>query len=130
MNEQPAMANQTELVPAARLRVFITEEDAAHHQALWQTILRLLKDAGVAGATVFRGTEGFGESRVIHTARLEIMSCNLPIIIEAVDAPERIEAVTPRLSALVASGLIEISRTFIVRPGAAAAGTLSEEKSC
>jgi hypothetical protein len=85
------------------------------------TILRLLHDAGVAGAAVFRGTEGFGERRVIHTDKLEVMSFSLPITIEATDSPEKIDEVTPRIAELLTSGLVEVSHTFILQQGAGAA---------
>lgn len=110
------MTSAYETVPSKKLKVFLVEEDREQHEPLYMTILQLLHDAGIAGATVFRGTDGFGERRVIHTDKLELMSFNLPIVIESVDTPEKIDAVAPRVAALLTSGLVEVSRTSILRP--------------
>jgi hypothetical protein len=111
------MTTLHETTPGKKLKVFLVEEDEGDHESLYMTILRLLHDAGIAGATVFRGTEGFGERRVIHTAKLEVMSFSLPITIEASDMPEKIDAIAPRVAEILTSGLVEVSRTFILRPG-------------
>jgi PII-like signaling protein len=113
------MTTLHEALPGKKLKVFLVEEDKGRHEPLYMTILRLLHDAGVAGATVFRGNEGFGERRVIHTDKLEVMSFNLPITIEATDTPEKIDAVAPRVAELLTSGLVEVSRTSILRQGSA-----------
>lgn len=105
-----------ELLPAKKLKVFIVEEDRHQRQPLSQAILRLLHDAGISGAIMIRHDEGFGERREIHTTRLEIPSFNLPLTIEAVDTPEKIDAITPQIAALVTSGLVEVSRTMMLRP--------------
>jgi hypothetical protein len=110
------MAPLPEAVPAKKLKVFLVEEDTRQHESLYLTILHLLRDAGIAGATVFRGTEGFGERRVIHTTKIEVLSYSLPITIEATDTPEKIDAVVSSVAALLGSGLIEVSRTTILRP--------------
>src|SRR5215813_4088085 len=104
-------------IPGKKLKVFLVEEDKSHHGPLYMTVLRLLHDMGVVGATVFRGTEGFGERRVIHTDKLEMMSFSLPITIEATDTPQKIDAVAPRVAELLTSGLVEVSRTSIMRQG-------------
>jgi uncharacterized protein len=111
------MTTLHEATPGKKLKVFLVEEDKSHHEPLYMTILRLLHDAGVVGATMFRGTEGFGERRVIHTDKLEVMSFSLPITIEATDTPEKIDAVAPRIAELLTSGLVEVSRTSILRQG-------------
>src|SRR5262245_6758246 len=115
------MTTLYEAIPGKKLKIFLVEEDNSHHEPLYMTILRLLHDAGVAGATMFRGNEGFGERRVIHTDKLEIMSFSLPITIEVTDTPEKIDEVTPRIAELLASGLVEVSHTFILRQGAGGA---------
>ena len=102
-------------VAGKKIKVFLVEEDEGGHEPLYLTILRLLHDQGIAGATVFRGTEGFGERRLIHTSKIEIMSLSLPITIEATDLPEKIDAVSPRIAQLLTSGMVEISRTCILR---------------
>jgi len=111
------MTTLREAIPGKKLKVFLVEEDKSHHEPLYMTILRLLHDMGVVGATVFRGTEGFGERRAIHTDKLEVMSFSLPITIEATDAPEKIDEVAPLIADLLTSGLVEVSRTFILHQG-------------
>lgn len=105
-----------QVVPAKRLKVFITEEDSYDHQTLFRVVLHLLHDAGIAWAMVCKGVEGFGERRVVHNTRDEIMSLNLPLTIEATGAPEKIDAVVPRIAALITSGLLETFSTSIVLP--------------
>ena len=111
------MTTLHESTPGKKLKVFLVEEDKGHHEPLYMTILRLLHDGGVASATVFRGNEGFGERRVIHTDKLEVMSFSLPITIEATDTPEKIDEIAPRIAELLISGLVEVSRAFILRQG-------------
>lgn len=110
------MTSSYEALPGKKLKVFLVEEDKGQHEPLYQTILHLLHDAAIAGATVFRGAQGFGERRVLHTTNLEVSSMNLPITIEATDAPEKIDAVAVRIAELLSSGLVEVSRTTILRP--------------
>lgn len=102
-------------IPARKLRVFLVEEDKGHHESLYLTILHLLHDAGIGGGTVFRGIAGFGERRIVHTNRLEISGLDLPIVIEAVDTPEKFDAIVPRIAELLSSGLLELSHTTILR---------------
>ncbi|MBO0798162.1 MAG: DUF190 domain-containing protein [Blastocatellia bacterium] len=114
------MTTAYETAPAKKLKIFLVEEDREPHGPLYQSILQLLHEAGIAGATVFRGTDGFGEQRVIHTDKLELMSFSLPIVIESVDTPEKIDAVARQIAALLTSGLVEVSRTSILRPAGGA----------
>jgi PII-like signaling protein len=105
-----------ELLPGKKLKIFIVEEDQHQHQPLFQAILQRLRDAGIAGATVIKHDEGFGERRERHTTRMEIPGLNLPLTIEAIDMPEKIEAITPQIAVMVTSGLVEVSRTTMLRP--------------
>jgi len=105
-----------ELLPAKKLKVFIVEEDRHQHQPLFQAIIQMLHNAGIAGATMIKHDQGFGERRQIHTTKLEIPSLNLPLTVEAIDTPEKIDAITPQIAALVTSGLVEVSRTTMLRP--------------
>lgn len=74
------------------LRIFLGEADKVDHHALHHVIVRTARDRGLAGATVFRGIEGFGaNSRSIHTARIMRLSEDLPIVIEIVDTGEKIQ---------------------------------------
>ena len=98
-----------------RLSVYVGESDRHHGRPLYTEIVQRARKAGLAGATVLRGVEGFGASSVIHTARLLTFSEDLPMIIEIVDAAERIDAFIPELDTLVTEGLIVREEVEVVR---------------
>lgn len=78
------------------LRIFVGESDRFEHHALYDVIVRRAREAGMAGATVLRGVEGFGaRSRVIHTAKILQLSEDLPMVVEIVDTDEKIRAFIP-----------------------------------
>ena len=105
---------------AKRVTVFVGESDQWHHQPLYMAILEHLKRTGCAGATVTRGIAGFGaQSRVIKTANILRLSIDLPVVITAIDAPEKIERVLPDLSAMVSAGLIVVDDTDLYFQSAA-----------
>ena len=91
---------------ATRLRVYIGESDRWKGQALYTAIVQAARARGLAGATVFRGIEGFGAASVIHTARILRLSEDLPVLIEIVDTPDNVDAFLPELLAMVGGGLV------------------------
>jgi PII-like signaling protein len=101
--------------PALRLTVYIGENDQAHHRPLYSEIVHRAHRAGLAGASVFRGLEGFGASNHIHTSRILSLSEDLPIAVVIVDAAERIRAFLPELDALVTEGLVTLDEVDVVR---------------
>ncbi|MEW1752696.1 DUF190 domain-containing protein [Streptomyces angustmyceticus] len=90
--------------PALRLTVLVGEEDVWHHKPLYAEIVHRACHAGLAGASVFRGIEGFGASSLIHTQRLLSLSEELPVAVVVVDTEERVRAFLPRLAELLADG--------------------------
>jgi PII-like signaling protein len=92
--------------PATRLTIFIGEADQHHHRPLSTEIVHRAHAAGLAGATVLRGIEGYGRSSRVHTSRMISLSSELPIAVVIVDAPERIEAFLPELDELITEGLV------------------------
>lgn len=117
--ESPSRFAQT----AKKLRVLIVEEDSAKREPLYLAILRVLHDEGIAGATVFKGTMGFGERRVIHTTSVEALSYSVPIVIESTDAAEKIDRVAEKVAEMVSSGLVEVMpATLLKRTPATSAG--------
>ncbi|MDH6697750.1 DUF190 domain-containing protein [Streptomyces griseoviridis] len=100
---------------ALRLTVFIGENDVWHHKPLYSEIVHRAHAAGLAGASVFRGVEGFGASSRIHTSRLLSLSEDLPVAVVVVDTEERIRAFLPQLDELVQDGLVTLDACEVVR---------------
>jgi len=100
---------------ARRLMVFIGESDAFDHKPLATEIVHRAQQAGLAGATVLRGVEGFGASNHVHTTRVLSLSNDLPIVVVIVDAAERIDAFLPHLDDIVTEGLVTIDDVQVVK---------------
>jgi uncharacterized protein len=96
------------------LRIFIGESDKHGHKPLYQSIVEMLREEGLAGATVLRGVEGFGAHSHLHTARILRLSEDLPMVIECVDTAERIDAVMPKLDAMIGDGMVTLERVEVV----------------
>jgi PII-like signaling protein len=96
------------------LRLFIGESDTWHGKPLYQAIVERVREEGLAGATVVRGIEGFGADSHLHTSRILRLSEDLPVVIEIVDTPERIDRVVPILDEMVAEGMLTLERVEIV----------------
>jgi PII-like signaling protein len=96
------------------LRMFIGESDKHGRKPLYQAIVEMLREEGMAGATVLRGIEGFGATSHLHTARILRLSEDLPIVIEVADTAERIEAIMPRIDEMVTEGLVTLERVEVV----------------
>ncbi len=101
------------------LRIFIGESDTHRGHALYDVIVRKARELGLAGATVWRGIEGFGAASRIHTAKILRLSEDLPIVIEIVDGEEKIRAALPELDALIEAagcgGLVTLERAEVIR---------------
>ncbi|WP_067967699.1 DUF190 domain-containing protein [Mycolicibacter icosiumassiliensis] len=100
---------------ALRMTVFVGESDTWRRKPLFSEIVHRARKAGLAGATVFRGVEGYGASSMIHTTRLLSLSEDLPVSVIIVDAAERIRAFLPELDELVTEGLIMLDEVEVVR---------------
>ncbi len=96
------------------LRIFIGESDKHGRKPLYQAIVEMLREEGMAGATVLRGIEGFGATSHLHTARILRLSEDLPIVIEVADTAERIEAIMPKIDEMVVEGMVTIERIEVV----------------
>jgi PII-like signaling protein len=96
------------------LRIFIGESDKHGHKPLYQAIVEMLREEGMAGATVLRGVEGFGANSHLHTARILRLSEDLPIVIEVADTAEKIEAIMPKLDEMVTDGMVTLERVEVV----------------
>ncbi|MET8163270.1 DUF190 domain-containing protein [Streptomyces sp. NPDC057456] len=100
---------------ALRLTVFVGENDTWHRKPLYTEIVHRAHTAGLAGASVFRGIEGFGASSRIHTSRLLSLSEDLPVAIVVVDTEERVRAFLPELDELVTEGMVTLDPCEVIR---------------
>lgn len=101
--------------PALRLTIFVGEDDHWHHKPLYTEIVHRAHQAGLAGASVLRGIEGYGASSRIHTSRILSLSGDLPLAIIVVDAEDKIRAFLPQLDELVTEGLVTIDPVEVIR---------------
>ncbi len=92
--------------PAERLTIYFGESDRHHHQALFTEIVHRALAAGLAGASVWQGFEGYGLHHQVHTARILSLSEDLPIVVELIDTTDNIDAFLPQLDDLAFDGLI------------------------
>jgi len=101
--------------PGKRVTVFIGESDRWEHGSLYEAIVELLRREGCAGATVFKGVMGFGGASRLHTANILRLSEDLPVMIVFADTPERVDAVLPKIDAMIAGGLVTVEEVTIFR---------------
>ncbi|MET7729947.1 DUF190 domain-containing protein [Streptomyces sp. NPDC005402] len=100
---------------ALRLTVYIGENDTWHHKPLYSEIVHRAHASGLAGASVFRGIEGFGASSLIHTSRLLSLSEDLPVAVVIVDTETRVREFLPQLDELVTEGLVTLDDCEVIR---------------
>ncbi len=96
------------------MRVFIGESDKYHGRPLYEALVDLFRQKGLAGATMLRGVAGYGASSTIHTDKVLRLSLDLPIIIELVETQEAIDAVLPELDAMIGGGLITLEKARVI----------------
>ncbi len=100
--------------PAIRLTVLLGEADQFHHRPTYTEIVHRANAAGLAGASVFRGVEGYGRSNHIHTTRLLSLSEDLPMAVVIVDTEARVRAFLPELEELQLAGLVLLEPVEVV----------------
>jgi PII-like signaling protein len=96
------------------LRIFIGEADRWHGKPLYEALVKLAREKGMAGATVLKGTLGFGCKSHMHTAKILRLSEDLPIVVEIVDSEEKIAAFLPHLDEMVKEGLVTLEKANVV----------------
>lgn len=97
------------------LRIFIGESDRWHGKPLYEAIVLKARELHLAGATVLRGPMGFGAHSRMHTAKILRLSQDLPMVIEVVDAEEKIEMLLPHIDEMVEEGLITTEKVRVVK---------------
>jgi PII-like signaling protein len=101
---------------AKKVTIYVGEDQQYHGHTVYAAILDFLFYRGVSGATIIRGIAGFGADHHIHTTRMVELSENLPVKIEFIETPERMEELLPKLQELAGTGLIEIQDTTVIKP--------------
>lgn len=96
------------------MRIHIGERDTHHGKPLYRAIVELLRERHYAGATVLRGIAGFGASARLRSDRVEVLSLDLPVIVECVDTEEKIAAILPVLDTMIGGGLITLERANVI----------------
>jgi len=116
LQSSPTLASGHEFVPATLLRVFVGEQDRHKSRPLYETIILKAREMRLAGATVLRGPLGFGRSHRLHTQKILRLSDDLPVVVEIVDTPEKIEDFLPVLDEIMTGGIATLEQISIVRP--------------
>lgn len=98
-----------------RLTIFVGESDRYGHTPLATEIVQRAHRAGLAGASVFRGVEGYGKSNHIHTTRILSLSDDLPMAVVIVDTEERIRSFLDELDELITEGLVILDDVEVVK---------------
>lgn len=101
-------------VEATQLTVYTGDSFRYGGKLLYRAVVELLHAEGIAGATVLHGIEGYGGDKRIHTSRILDLSNDLPVVVIAVDRPEKIEAVLPKLDEMVDKGLVTTQPVRVV----------------
>ena len=107
--------------PAKLLRIHISESDRYQGKPLYEAIVAKCRELKIAGATVFRGLEGYGETAEMHRAHL--VRRDQPIVITIVDSGENLAALIPVVESMMDTGLMAVSDVQAVRVQKKAAGS-------
>jgi uncharacterized protein len=102
---------------AMLLRIFFGEEDRFESRPLYEAIVLKAREMHIAGATVLRGSMGFGHSSRLHTAKVMRLSFDLPVVIEVVDTEAKINEFLPTLDGMMASGLVTLEKVQVLQYG-------------
>jgi PII-like signaling protein len=104
--------------PALLLRVYTEEGKLSGHRPLHEAIVLRARELGLAGATVLRGPMGYGQSHVIHTAKILDLAIKLPLVIEIVDLEDKVRAFLTEIEGMDGIGLVTLEKVEVVHYGA------------
>lgn len=102
---------------AVLLRIFLGENDKADGRPLYEALVLKAREMQMAGATVLRGPMGFGRSSRLHTAKILRLSEDLPVVVEIVEAEDKVEAFLAAVEPMMGSGLITLEKVRVRRYG-------------
>jgi hypothetical protein len=99
---------------AQLLRIFIGQDDKFQGKALYEAIVLKAREAGLAGATVYKGMLGFGANSRVHTSKILRLSQSMPVVVEIVDTPENIQDFLPTLDDMITEGLVTLEKAHVI----------------
>jgi PII-like signaling protein len=106
---------------AQLLRIFVGEAEQFDDEPFYEAVVLKAREMHIAGATVLRGSLGYGHSSRLHTSKILRLSDDLPLVIEIVDSPEKIETFLPALEAMFSanggSGLVTLENVQVLQYG-------------
>lgn len=99
------------------LKIYISEDSKYKGHNLYHALVRRFAEAGMAGVTVTRGLEGFGHEKRLHSTRILDISLKLPVIVEVVDTPEKIETAVTIATEMVNEGMVFVTDVQVIKYG-------------
>lgn len=96
------------------VRIFVSESDRWEGMPLYEAIVQRAREMGLAGATVYRGFEGYGAHKLVHTARVLRLTEDLPMVVEIVDRKEKIDPFLPQLDRMVPEGMVTLETVQVI----------------
>lgn len=115
LNLSSPRKNKSGFQKAQRLRIYLSEGDRWRGKPLYAALLDTLRGIGMAGATVMRGTAGFGAASHLHSASLEVLAMDLPVVMDVVDTPQKISTALEAIYPMVREGLITLEDVQMVK---------------
>jgi PII-like signaling protein len=115
--------------PAKKVSIYVGQDHQYHGESVYAAILEFLFYHKVSGASVTRGIAGFGADHHMHTDRILVLTENLPMKVEFIETPGKVEELLPKLHEMVGTGVIEIQDTTIVKPSETSKQAARQESS-
>ena len=100
---------------AKMLRIYFGEDDTWKDKPLYRAIVEKCRELDIAGATVFRGIEGYGASTLIRRPHHLSFSHDAPVMVSVIDSDDKIKRLLPFLDEMVDEGLIAMSEVEVIK---------------
>jgi len=100
---------------ARLLRLYVNGSDRWRGQPLYRAVVELARAMQLAGASVFSADLSYGDHRQLHDIRSEYLFANIPVVVEIIDAPERVEQLLERLRPMLSDGFATVAPVRVVR---------------